>query len=391
MSDDTLRNAARALLAGQFVTGSDAVTIRRQQRKLAELFRNECGWQVLADDNGPVRALCLPGPGHIARGLKTRSGRPFDSARYTLLFLVLATLEAVGARTTLQDLFAGVRERVTGIEGFDFDDQRAANRRAFVHAVHAAVDMGVLELAEGGEEAFAAQGVGDALYRVDRSRIAALLATSKPPSLAADAEAATAENRYTSTDDGRLRRLRHRVMRALLCEPVVYRSDLDEDEIDYLTRTESAIEKRLLESFGLALETRAQGWVAVDTLATVDGAGRLSDLAFPDITPARATALAIVDASRARRNGADIITWAADELTDFVGGLAERFGTSWTLELDDEDGIARRTHDAVAVLVDMRLATASPDGSVTVLPAAGRFSLTPTAPTATSIFTESPS
>jgi uncharacterized protein (TIGR02678 family) len=361
--------AARSLLKGGYVSGDDAKGVRRQRRRIAEIFRDQLGWRVTADDNGPVRALCTPGAGHVPRGLTNRSGRPFDPRRYALLFLVLASLEAAGARTTLRLLFADVCNRAGGLESLDFDNEQAASRRAFVHAVQAAVDLGILELAEGAEEDFAARGEGDALYRVDRERLTRLLATSKPPSLAAGPDAAVAEDLYTATEDGQRRQRRHRVLRALVCEPVLYRGDLTEAELDYLSSQEPRIRRLLEEVFGLDLETRAEGWIAVDH------AGDLSDEKFPAIQAARAAALAVVDETRVRRQGAATVGWTAEELVAFAASLANRFGSSWPLQPDDIEATAKMAADAAAVLIAMRLAEPADKGNITVLPAAGRFAM----------------
>jgi uncharacterized protein (TIGR02678 family) len=365
---DHVRDAARGLLAGGFLTGPVATVARRHRRQLTDLFRDEFGWQINIDDHSPIRSLCQPGAAHVARGLIVRSGRRFDPQRYSLLFLVLASLEAAGSRTTLSILFEQVRERATGIDDLAFDHNQASHRRAFVHAVQAVVDLGVLDLADGSEETFAASGEGDALYRVDRARLTRLLATSKPPSLALTADAAVTDNLYTETEEGQIRRRRHRISRALVSEPVLYRSDLDDAEITYLTGQEARIRRVLADLFGLTLETRAEGWVAVDP------AGTLTDQRFPAISTSRAAGLAVVDASRSRRDDDGTARWTIDELRDFVAGLGAQFGASWTLAPDDTDGVARVTADAVAVLIDMRLVDVD-DDQIVVLPAAGRFAL----------------
>lgn len=376
MTTEDLRLAARALMGGGFVTGDAATKARRHRRELADMFRDQFGWQVIAEDNGPVRLLCQPGAGHIARGLSVRSGRPFDAQRYALLFLVLASLEAAGARTTLTVLFAQVRDRAADIDGLEFDHNAAAHRRAFVHAVQAIVDLGVLELADGNEESFATSGTGDALYRVERGHLTRLLATSKPPSLAADADAAISENLYTQTEDGLIRQRRHRITRALASEPVLYRSDLDSAEVDYLAGQEKRLRQLLEDWFGLTLETRAEGWLAVDVEQG------MTDTTFPSISVPKATALAIVDASRNRRHEGDDPRWTTSELHEFVSGLAATFGTGWPLEPGDSDGITQITDKAVDVLIGMRLARRDGDDLI-ALPAAGRFSLTPTTPAPT--------
>lgn len=369
MSTDDVRLAARALVGGGFVDGPVATLARRHRRELAVLFRDELGWQVIAEDHGAVRALCQPGAGHVARGLTARSGRPFDGQRYALLFLVLAALEAAGARTTLTVLFDDVRGRAADVDGLDFDHNQAAHRRAFVHAVQAATELGVLELADGAEESFAKSGEGDALYRVVRPQLTRVLATSKPPSLASTSADAVAENLYTHTDDGRRRHRRHRIVRALVTEPVLYRDDLTEEELDYFSNQEKRIRRLLAERFGLVLESRAEGWVAVDP------EGTLTDEQFPSISTAKAAALAVVDASRARRSGdAATVRWTADDLHGFVSGLRSRFGASWSVDATDAEAVARVVDEATSVLVSMRLARRM-RGDVVVLPAAGRFAI----------------
>jgi uncharacterized protein (TIGR02678 family) len=376
---EDITTAARALAAGGFVTGPAATLARRHRRELSTLFREELGWQIIAEDHGAVRALCQPGAGHVQRGLAAQSGREFDPQRYALTFLVLAALEAAGARTTLTVLFADVRDRAGDIEGLDFDHNQASHRRAFVHAVQAVTALGVLELADGAEETFARSGEGDALYRVVRTQLTRVLATSKPPSLAARPSDAVAENLYSDTDAARTRLRKHRITRALVAEPVLYRDDLTEDELAYFAGQEKRIRKLLAERFGLVLETRAEGWVAVDP------DGSLTDQRFPAISTARAAGLAIVDASRTRRSDGDTeVSWTTGELHEFNAGLGDQFGASWTVDAADPDAVARVTEDAVGVLVAMRLARREADG-VAVLAAAGRFAVStadePTVPT----------
>lgn len=156
--------------------------------------------------------------------------------------------------------------------------------------------------------------------------------------------------------------------RALVSEPVVYRSDLTDGEIEYLNSQEQRLRRLLRDTFGLTLETRAEGWVAVDT------EGGLTDESFPSLNAPRAAALAVVDASRARRSPDGTCVWSADELTVFVAGLHSRF-SNWPLDPGDEDGAAKLAVEAAQVLVTMRLARPADEGALVVLVAAGRFAL----------------
>jgi uncharacterized protein (TIGR02678 family) len=397
MTSDDLRAAARTLLTNGFVSGPDAVVVRRHRRELSSMFLDRFGWHLLADDFGPVRLLVQPGPGHIPRGVVTRGTRSaFDPRRYTLVFLILASLETAGARTTLSVLFNDVDNRASLID-VEFDSTVAAHRRAFVHAVQTVADHGILELADGSEEAFVA-GTGDALYRVQRNHLTRLLATSKPPSLVGDAEAAIDDEAlYSPTREGQNRRRLHRIMRTLVCEPVLYRSDLDDDELEYMRSQESNIRRRLTDDFGLELETRAEGWVTVDTAAV------MTDAVFPPISKAGAAAVAILDDSRTRRRtpgpspvpaaaetASDThspapgrrrvepgtVVWDVNELRTVVSELGSRLDESWNVAADDVDAIETILDAAVGLLVSFRLAHR--DGDVVVVDAAsGRFSASP--------------
>src|SRR5579884_2060862 len=217
-SDDELRQAVRALLAEPLASrGSTALGgVRRHRKELARWFTEELGYRLDATRPGVARLAKLPGAGHQPRGLWTRAGRPFDGRRYALTCLVLAASEAAGDHTTLARLFDDVSVRASAIGGLEWDSGRGSDRRVFIQAVQAAVDLGVLERAEGDEERFArGEAGGDALYRIDRDRLTMLPTAPQPPSLAAS-PAQVADEAYPDTEDGRARRRRHRITRALV-------------------------------------------------------------------------------------------------------------------------------------------------------------------------------
>ena len=325
------RDAARALLMSPVLgrTSPQALAlVRRHRVELDSVFNDELGYRLYANRPALARLAKAVGPGHVPRGLATRNGRRFDGRRYALACLVLAVLEGEGERTTAARLFREVASRAASIVGLAFSTDVAADRRAFVQAVQAVVGLGVLELAEGDEERFArAEDGGDALYRVDRDRLGLLPAVVLPPSLADGPDAVLAEP-YPDTDDGRVRRRRHGVMRALVEQPVVYTEDLDSDEVDYLHRQRGRIERVLDERFGLRLEVRAEGWVAVDPDA------ELTDLRWPDYGTAETTALRLCDELRARRRRGDPERWPDEEVVGFVGGLAAEYAGYWRRHTD---------------------------------------------------------
>lgn len=363
------REAARALLMAPVLDAATPQALaltRRHRTELAALFADELGYRLDAARPGVVRLAKAVAPGHVPRGLSTRSGRCFDNRRYALVCLVLGVLEREGERTTAARLFREVASRAAQVEGLAFSTDVAADRRAFVQAVQAVVDLGVLELAEGDEERFArGQEGGDALYRVDRERLGLLPAVVVPPSLAEGPEVMLSEA-YPETDEGRARRRRHRVMRALVEQPVVYADDLDPDDVDYLNRQRPRIERVLAERFGLVLEVRAEGWVAVDPDA------ELTDRRWPDYGTAETTALRLCDELRARRLRGDAHHWPRTEVVSFVAGLAAEYAGYWRRHTDDDAGAEALAGEAVAILESLRLARWVDDALV-ARPAAGRF------------------
>lgn len=363
------RDAARALLMAPVLDGDDERALalaRRHRAELARIFGEELGYRLDAARPTLVRLAKAVGPGHVPRGLTTRGGRPFDRRRYALVCLVLGVLEREGERTTAARLFREITTRAADVEGLPFSPDLAADRRAFVQAVQAVVDLGVLALVEGDEERFArAQEGGDALYRVDRDRLGLLPAVAVPPSLAGSPEAVLAEP-YPDTEDGRVRRRRHRVTRALVEQPVVYTGDLEPDEVEYLTRQRSRIERILAEHFGLTLEVRSEGWVAVDH------EGDLTDVHWPDYGTAETTALRLCDELRARRLRGDPAGWPMAEVERFVAGLAAEYAGYWRRDAGDDAGAAALAAEAVALLRSLRLADVT-GGELAARPAAARF------------------
>lgn len=363
------RDAIRALLA-QPLVGDDqpdvVSNVRRHRRELEQFFTEELGYRLDASRPARVRLAKVPGPGHVPRGMRTRSGRRFDARRYSLACLVLASAEVAGDRTTLVRLFSDVAARAGGIDGLPFSAEVASDRRVFIQAVQAAESLGVLVLAEGDEERFARGEDGaDALYRIDRERLALLPTTSAPPSLLSSPEQ-IAGDAYPDTEEGRVRRRRHRVMRALVEQPVVEVEDLTAEECDYLTRQRPRIERVLADHVGLSLEVRAEGWVAVDD------DGGLSDLRWPDYGTAEVTALRICDELRAWRLAGRATEWPWPEVVAFVGSLATEYAGLWRQDAGTDRGAEALAAEAVEILEDLRLVRRGP-GGVFARAAAGRF------------------
>ena len=371
MSPDPVefQTAARALLAEPIAerSGPAFALIRRHRRELARWFADELGYRLDATRTSVARLAKLPGPGHQPRGLATRGGRRFDGRRYALTCLVMACAESAGEHTTLQRLFEDVSVRAATVEGLGWDGRMAADRRVFIQAVQALQDLGVFDKADGDEERFArGEAGGDALYRIDRERLSLLPTTAQPPSLATGPQE-VAREAYPDTEQGRVLHRRHRVTRALVEEPVLYRSDLSDEEIDYLHSQRGRLERMLGDRLGLSLEVRAEGWVAVDE------SGELSDLRWPDYGAAETTALRLCDELRGRRLRGDGALWPPAEIAAFVRDLAREYVGYWKKGAEADAGAQRLADEAIDILVAARVAARAPDGGLQALAAAGRF------------------
>jgi uncharacterized protein (TIGR02678 family) len=367
--DAEVRATARALLASPLVTSARDPEVvgaaRRHRDRLAALFRDELGYHLDTSHPGIARLAKAPGVGHLPRGLSNRAGKPFDATRYALVCLVLAAVERGGERTTAARLFDDVASRA-GEVGLRFDPQSPRDRRRFIHAVQAAEHLGVLELAEGDEEGFVRGAAdGDALYRVDREVLAHLPASPLPAG-AVDGPDALRRESYPDTDEGRVRRRRHRITRALVEEPVLELDDLSDDERAYALNQRERFRRVLADGFGLELEVRAEGWVAVDP------DGELTDVSWPSYGTTDAAALRLCDELRSRRSRGLPEVWPRAEAVDFLRALGEEYRGFWRKGADTAEGADALYDDAVAVLASMRLAAAAPEG-VRARPAAGRF------------------
>jgi uncharacterized protein (TIGR02678 family) len=361
------QQAARLLLASPFLADDGAdpqlfALVRRHGRWLQTWFAEQLGYRLVLDTE-LARLHKRPAPGARLRPLRTRSGAPFSPRHYALGCLVLAALERMEVQTTLSDLAAQARVLAGSEEGVrDFDLDRYAERLAFVEAVRWLVDLGVLRLADGDEASFV-EGRGDALYDVHGRRLTQLLAASIPPALAAEPEDLAAET-YPATDEGANRRLRHRLMRRLVEEPVLYFADLEPAELAYVTSQRHYLLRQVAEATGMTVEVRREG------LAAVDPEERLSDLAFPSSGTVSHAALLLAEylAARARPGGHGGdgseagVAVPFGELASVLADLITRYGRFWSQRYREEPG--RLLAEALERLERMGLVELEPEGVV---------------------------
>ncbi len=366
------RQAVRLLLDSPFAgdQGPDPETfalVRRHQPWLESWFSDNLGY-VLAVDPEAARLFKRPAPGARVRAAKNRAGADFDPRRYALFCLLAAALERSGTQTVLSELAEQVQLLAASepdIENLDLD--RYAERQAFVDATRRLAELGVLHRADGDEQSFLDRS-GDVLYDVKSRRLAQLLAAPVPPSMADGPEEIRAEI-YPDTDDGANRRIRHRLMRRLVDEPVLYLADLDDAERDYLAKQRPFLVRQVATAVGLSVEVRAEG------LAAIDPDDGLSDLVFPGPGTVGHTALLLAGflAARARAAGGDSVRVGQGEVAAELDGLLGRYGKHWARAYrEDAAGIDRLRCEALDRLAAMGLVAFHPEG-IQPLPAIARF------------------
>ncbi len=377
------RRALRALLARPLLDAMHPgfVLTRRHAQWLREWLSRETGW-TLQLERDFARLHKRPADSwDDTRAAFSGSGTsavPFNRRRYALLCLIIADLERGDAQITLGRLGEGLRNAASedSLEaaGLRFALDNRDERRDLVHVVRLLIDLGVLTRVAGDEEAFVQQGADrDVLYDVNRRLIAALLVSTRGPSLVElevslddlDARiAAITETFVPDTPEGRNRRLRHNLTRRLLDDPVVYVADLSDEEAAYLTNQRAAIVRRIEEATGLVAEIRAEG------IAMVDPQGELTDERIPaEGTEGHATLLLAEHLARAGAAGQTF-----DELAVRMRTWAEKYQRYWKKAAREPGAERDLCRQAIRRLAALRLVIV--DGrSVHPRPALSRFAL----------------
>ncbi|MDF3292257.1 TIGR02678 family protein [Streptomyces silvisoli] len=369
------RRAARALLASPLLTSrsEEFRLVRRHAGELAAWFTQETGWRLVVDAEtarlykSPARLDDATRP---ARAPRTRV--PFTRRRYVLLCLALAVLERADAQITLGRLADGVLTAAGDPElvaaGIEFGMDRREERSDLVAVVRLLLDWGVLNRVAGDEEAYLSEASNDVLYDVRRRVLAALLATTRGPSTV---ETGAPDQRLTlltsdvtpDTEELRLRALRHRLTRRLLDDPVVYYTELPEDERTYLVSQRHAITRRISELTGLVAEMRAEG------IAMVDPEDELTDLRMPEQgTDGHATLLVAAHLATAEGHRTE------PQLVELVRRLAVQHRSYWRKGVAEPAAAAELLAQALDRLAALDLVTRE-GGTVTAKPALVRYAL----------------
>ncbi len=362
------RRAARALLRAPLLhEGDELRLVRRHRAELERLFADGLGYRLVVEP-GAAR-LFKTGLGRDAtRPLLRRGGKPFTPRAYALLCLTIAALSRGKGQLLVDELVAQVRSAAVDA-GLDVDLDAIADRRALHAAFSALVDLGVLHERDGDLEHWAEQRTAS-LLDVRRERLALLVAA--PIGGASSVDDLLDVAALPSAAGG----ARVAVRRRLVESPVLSVDELTEEQAEWWRRGRHREREWFADRFGLDLELRAEGAVAVDP------AGELTDVEFPGAGSARQLALLLLERladlvrSSAREAVATERTWrpvpastvqaaAAELLAEWGGGLKKEY------RADGDAALA----DARSVLVDAGLLRVAADGTWLLHAAGARYTV----------------
>jgi uncharacterized protein (TIGR02678 family) len=362
------QTAVRALLMRPYLPASDArfTEVRRHSGWLREWFARETGW-TLHVDRSHARLRKTPARlDDATRGARPRQGDPpFSRRRYVLLCLALAVLESEERQTALGRLAEKILGSVAAdpelhAAGVRFTLDGRDERRDLVAVARLLMGLGVLRRVDGDETAYVT-GSGDALYAVDRTALAALLATRRPPTTVVAVHVDERISRVTeeptpATLEARNRVIRHRLTRRLLDDPVVAYDELDEAELAYLHSQRSRLLDAVEEATGMVAEIRAEG------IAMLDEHGDLTDLRIPEEgTDGHLTLLVAEYLAAALRRGPGGAV-SRRELEEHVTRLVQEHASHWRKDVTQPDAPPSLAAEAVARLVALDLVHINENG-----------------------------
>ena len=377
------RRALRALLQHPLLSADGDRTIefglvRRHAEWLREWFARHLDWRLQVDGE---TARLRKSPADLSDGTRpardARNGAPFTRRRYVILCVALAALERSDRQTTLghiaEETVAFTRaDGVLIACGMGLDLQNFDHRRDLVQVIRLLLELHVLSRIDGDEQQYL-HDKGDVLYRINRPALAAMLNVRRGPSTVdtEDFEQRLREivdEQLPNTDDARNRRIRTRLMRRLIDDPVVYYEELAEEERAYLNSQRA----RMLRELELA--TDAVSEVRCEGIALVDDRGDLSDVGLPEEgTDGHLTLLVAEHLARhAREHSNDPISTAT--LYQHVARLIGQHRNHWRKAVQEPGAETALTEQTLDRLAALRLVRRIQDG-VVPLPAIGRYAL----------------
>ena len=362
MNDDERRDAARLLLSTPLVLAERDPdghrSIRRHADTLAAMFRNYLGYRLVVE--AQFARLYKAGLGSDGRPLLRRSKAVFSSRDYTYLALLCAVLLTSRQQVLLSTVVADVRHAAAEAD-IDLGDDTLTERRALVHALGRLIEWGVVHEDAGTVAEFADDPGKEALLWIEHEIVRNILAIplrdiESPEQLIRAA---------TETDPDSIR---HAVRRRIVESPVVLVDELSESERLWLRQYQRREAQILEENFGLRLEIRLEGVMALDPQ------DELTDLRFPrDGTLGQAALLAVAElVERLMPDAGSGTAPVPDgELSSVVSRLLTARARAWSKEYVDHP--ERLMADVEELLVDMGLLELDERGALRLRAVAARF------------------
>jgi uncharacterized protein (TIGR02678 family) len=277
--------AARALLQHPLMTAGGPFAeelrlVRRHQNELVRLFAEGLGYRLVVEP-GAAR-LFKAGLGRDStRPLDKRSGAPFAPRAYALLCLTIAALTRGKAQLLVDELVSQVRSAAADAK-IVVDLDSSADRRALHAALTVLVRLGVLSERDGDLDHWADQRT-QSLLDVHREILSLLI--SAPLSSATSPEHLLDTAVLPSAAGG----ARTAIRRTLVESPLMSVDDLDEAHADWWRRNRNREREWFHDRFGLDLELRAEGALAVDA------DDELTDIMFPGKGATKHLALLLIE------------------------------------------------------------------------------------------------
>jgi len=357
------REAARALLARPLLTAAHAeelALVRLHAPALRSMFKSTLDYHLVVESTfarlvkGPVS------PDAPARPARRPDDTAFTPMTYTLLSLLCAALlvPGTGDQILISALIEQVRSDAATI-GVRIGDT-LPERRALVTAIGQLIGWGVLTETDGTAGSWGERR-DEALLTIHRAALPHLLA--RPLSGLGHADDLLAPDAHLADQP------RRSLRRKLVENPLVRREELTDGERDVLSRERSELTRVLAESFGLALEVRAEGALAYDLT------GELTDVAFPGNGRIKQAALLLLGElieRRALAGGREVpgLAVAWHDVDAALAELTTRHARAWGDALAEQPGKLR--DDVVAVLCELGVARAAATGLL-LHPAAARY------------------
>lgn len=336
-ANDEAAAALRVLAARPWlIAGRDDDTIAAVRRNLPAVkdALNRLGWALVTDDREFIR-LRKTAP-QRARAFAVGGPSPLS---WSWFFLIVAAAESMQRRVSIAQLVAAARAAAAEISLDAPGD--ISERRAIVTALKLLDARGVIVQLDGEIDGFVHDENTPVLLEVHHTRLLNVIANFATADPVADPQAFL-DMIGREPDIGR------KIRRRLIDDTAVHISDLDGDEIAWLSRRSRDDLEPLAEAFGLHLERRAEGAAFVAPEGSYRHLKELGPLAFPSSGTVAHAALLLCDRANTigRSNvlveGAPGPGWVQltdDAVESFLAGAAAQQNAGaggWSRELAED-------------------------------------------------------